>query len=330
MTRAEGSPYNERQESLTTLKLTIAYDGAAFGGFARQPGARTVEGELTRALQALYGSVEGLSVAGRTDAGVHALGNVVSVSVASGPPASRAAAALNGHLPDDLAVLAADAVDRSFSARFDARSRSYRYRIWRRREPSAFEARRALWHPRPLDLEALNENAAALPGRHDFRAFTPTDTHHRVFRRSILGAEWRELDEDVCVFEITADSFLRHMVRTLVGSMLEGITLAPLLDGRPRSDGGKTAPAHGLYLVGVTYSGHGPSGRVQGLSPGHVPKGHDPGWGGSARGYDRADALPRRSLRLRRHRRRLRGHHPRVDAPRDLDDPRARPTATTS
>jgi tRNA pseudouridine38-40 synthase len=203
----------------------------------------------------VYDAADELAVAGRTDTGVHAAANVVSVDVAGGPPPERAARALNSALPDDVAVVGAEPAPAGFHARFDARARSYRYRVLRGPIRDPFERRRALWHPRPLDLDRLNESASLLLGEHDFRAFTPTDTQHEVFVRVVHAARWVEEDERVAAFEIAADSFLRHMVRTLVGTMLElePGRIAPLLDGRPRANAGLTAPPWGLCLTGVSY-----------------------------------------------------------------------------
>ncbi|MDQ3778245.1 MAG: tRNA pseudouridine(38-40) synthase TruA, partial [Actinomycetota bacterium] len=142
-----------------------------------------------------------------------------------------------------------------FHARHSARARSYRYRIYRRRTPSPFEARRSWWYPRPLDEERLADSADVLLGEHDFRAFTPADTQHRVFVRVVTSAAWHRRG-DTLEFEITADSFLRHMVRTLVGTMVERgpDELAALFQvGRARADAGSTAPPWGLYLERVHY-----------------------------------------------------------------------------
>jgi tRNA pseudouridine38-40 synthase len=238
-----------------TSRLDLEYHGSAFAGWARQPGQRTVEEEVERALCiVLREETVALRVAGRTDAGVHAWGQVCSYEHEAVDPMR-----LNALLPDDVAVLDCNPAPDGFDARGEAISRTYCYRVLNRRARSVWLRDRALWYHRSIDREALQECARALPGRHDFRAFTPTETHHSRFDRHVRSAEWR-VDGDLLEFWITADTFMRHMNRILVGTMLEvaagnrGLEeFVALLAGRPRSHAGPTAPPQGLALASVAY-----------------------------------------------------------------------------
>ncbi len=243
---------------MRTLRLDLEYDGSAFAGWAAQPGQRTVEGELRRALGVVLREDPELRVAGRTDAGVHATGQVVSVSTSSEVPAGRLARALAGLLPADVAARAVAETAPGFDARVDARSRAYEYRLLLG-APAPLRRDRTLRIAGDLDVAAMGEAAGACVGTHDFRAFTPTRTEHVFFDRTVLECEWRDRGDEL-VLLIEANAFLRHMVRVLVGSMLlvgRGTwpleRFVELLGGAERGQAGPTAPAWPLTLVRVRY-----------------------------------------------------------------------------
>jgi tRNA pseudouridine38-40 synthase len=238
-----------------TTRLDLEYDGTHFAGWARQPGERTVQDVVEQALEtALREDAVPLTVAGRTDSGVHAWGQVASYAHEAVDPRR-----LNALLPPDVAILAATPAADGFDARGDAVSRTYCYRILNRRARSAQLRDRALWWPRPIDRETLHACAALLPGKHDFTAFTPSDGGHKHFSRTVVSSEWRE-DGDLLEFWITAATYMRHMNRVLVGTMLdvalgnrEVDDFAALLEGAPRSAAAQTVPPHGLALARVDY-----------------------------------------------------------------------------
>jgi tRNA pseudouridine38-40 synthase len=243
---------------VSTVRLDIEYDGTGFKGWARQAGLRTVQDEIETALATVLREPVRLTVAGRTDTGVHARGQVASFVTAAEVPGDLARRA-NGLGPRDIALTNATVAEDGFDARRDALSRTYRYRLLTRRSSSPFEQGRALWWPHRVDREALEACAQGLPGKHDFTAFTPTQTDHVHFHRKIFAAQWTQ-ETDILTFEVTADAFMRNMVRVLVGTMLDVSSgrrtlesFTQLLDGASRSQAGDTAPPHGLYLESVSY-----------------------------------------------------------------------------
>jgi tRNA pseudouridine38-40 synthase len=242
-----------------TLRLVIEYDGTDFSGWQRQIGQRTVQACLEEALQAMTGQFQRVTGAGRTDAGVHAEGQVASVKVHSRIPTGGFLRGLNSQLPPDMAVRELSDADPAFDARRSARGKTYRYQIWNHVTRSPMQ-RRASWHHRaPLDAHLMREAAAAFVGEHDFRAFRASDCDRKNTVRLIRAFEV-ERRGALIRCEVEGTAFLKNMVRIMVGTLvqaghgeLDAAGVRRLLEAGDRTQSGVTAPAHGLTLVRVTY-----------------------------------------------------------------------------
>jgi tRNA pseudouridine38-40 synthase len=247
---------------MRTLKLTVQYDGTDFVGWQRQSNGIAIQALIEDALAPIEGRAVTVHGAGRTDAGVHALGQVASATLSTALEAPALARALNAVLPPAVRVLAVEDMDEAFHARFSARSKTYEYRIVNAPLVSAF-LHRYVWHvPRPLDLEVMRTAAGALVGRHDFAGFQGAGSEVTSTERTILDLD---LDDGggfdlPLVVRVTGDGFLRHMVRNIVGTLVEvgcgrwdPWRLVAVLDSRDRRDAGPTAPPQGLFLTQVTY-----------------------------------------------------------------------------
>lgn len=262
---------------MPTFRITVSYDGTDFNGWQRQPDGTSIQGLLEEALRELDGRDVAVAGAGRTDAGVHALAQVAAFALERTIAPDALVRAVNVRLPESVRVLDAAPVDAAFHPRFDARAKHYRYRIWNARVLSPFE-RRYAWHIIDrLDVGAMNAAAALLVGTHDFAAFCGTGSDAATTVRTILSSRiaecgvrsncgsdhesaFRSPQSALIVYEVSGDGFLRYMVRNIVGSLVEigcgrfpPSWLGEVLASRDRTKAGRTAPAPGLFLVGVKY-----------------------------------------------------------------------------
>jgi tRNA pseudouridine38-40 synthase len=245
---------------MRTLKLTLSYDGTRLVGWQRQAEGESVQGVLEDALARFEGGPVTVHGAGRTDAGVHALGQVASVEVAFTHDVATLARALNAQLPEDVRVLSVEEAAEGFHARFSARSKAYRYCIRNGAVATPFE-RAYVWHvPQPLDVDAMRQAASRLLGRHDFSTFRSIGTEVPDAVRTLHTSDVVGDAGSLLTYEVSGDGFLRHMVRAIVGTLVEvgrgwraPSQMDALLQARDRARAGATAPPHGLFLVRVDY-----------------------------------------------------------------------------
>ena len=245
---------------MENFRIIVEYDGTAYHGWQRQKADRTIQGEIEKALTTMTGKPVSLAGSGRTDAGVHAIGQTASFSSDAGLSPDIYLKGLNSLLPDDILIRVCESMDPAFHARYDARSKLYQYRILNRDMPSILE-RHYVWHiRRKLNVEAMQKAATYFVGEHDFKAFEGTGSPRTSTVRHVIRAEMRQARNNQILFDIEADGFLRYMVRNIVGTLVDvGNGRIPeedvkgiLLSG-DRSLAGATAPAKGLFLIKVNY-----------------------------------------------------------------------------
>lgn len=240
-----------------TIKLILEYDGTDFAGWQVQPNQRTVQDEIEKALKQLTQEDIRITGSGRTDAGVHALGQVVSFQMRKSLSLNRLRNGLNGFLPEDIRIVDVSEIPESFSARRNATSRSYRYVLSRKRRAIK---RKYVWYPQmKFSIEPMRQASACLIGEHDFTSFCKANGQTDRFVSCVSDVHWKHVDDEIH-FEITAERFYHHMVRSIVGTLLEvgRGKISPehfqdILEAKDRTRAGPTAPPHGLFLVQVTY-----------------------------------------------------------------------------
>jgi len=244
----------------TKFKLVIEYDGTAYHGWQRQATDRSIQGEIENVLAVMTRREISLAASGRTDAGVHALGQVAHFACKTTLTPVEFLRGLNSLLPSDIVIRSCEAVAAEFHARYDARRKTYQYRILNRPVPSAVD-HRFVWHlRRELDLESMQAAAAHVAGQHDFKAFEGAGSPRSSTVRTIFRVELTRKDNDYLIFEIEGDGFLRYMVRNIVGTLVEvgRAKLTPaefgnILESKDRELAGATAPPQGLFLLRVEY-----------------------------------------------------------------------------
>ncbi len=245
---------------MTNFRLTIEYDGGAYHGWQKQKHEPTIQAAIETALKTMTGQKVNLTGSGRTDAGVHALGQVANFHCTTDLAPDNFKNGLNSLLADDIAIVSCERVPSEFHARYDARDKTYRYWIRNRPEPPAI-FRQYAWHVRqPLDIDTMRQALPHITGRHDFKSFEAAGTPKKSTVRTVLDAAICKKDETNLYFELTADGFLRYMVRNIVGTLVdiglgrqESAAMETIRETKDRSQAAATAPPQGLFLVSVAY-----------------------------------------------------------------------------